>query len=143
MTMRVILLVRGSLAHGGSFAGSSGPSTGAGNVTVSGNGPRDGPYRITAGTGNQASLNASSKRGVHTTASGAQASLAGTNPASRPQPTAVKMSQPTFAVPQGENGYDDEGADADIDIKKSHAVGEEDEEEGVFEGEGKRREAWD
>lgn len=165
MTMRVILLVRGSLVAGGSFHGST-----IGHSSVSASG----------GTGAVRNANTSVNGPFHITASGpGSGARHGGKPggiASPPRPSnggsvgGAKYSQPTFAVPRPEDAYDNgkysygggggygpDGPVVDVDIKAADVADEVDdrvwqrtkEDEGGLQvigpqnETGRRKEAWE
>lgn len=168
MTMRVILLVRGSLAAGGSFHGSSAPTSGnsaslsGGGVGHTGSGsgagnraPGSAPFHITASGPGPAVSSMIGGRSMRTSKD-LSSPVPGTGPISRSSNAGNggmggmnntnKMSQPTFAVPHPGDDLDYEGTyaiDADADVKTGDVADEVDVWERNKEGAGKRTEAWE
>lgn len=172
MTMRVILLVRGSLAAGGSFHGSSAPNTtgqqsgsmsgGGVGVGAGSTGNRSAPFHITASgpgpavRGMRTSKDLSSSSPAHGTGTGtgtgagvvSRASNVGNNGGAGVGGMNNKMSQPTFAVPRPGDDLEYEPSygdmDAGVDVKAGDVADEVDVwERNKEDAPRKRTEAWE
>lgn len=124
MTMRIILLVRGSLAAGGSFHGSTAPTSsmsGGGGNTHNGTSGGQG-FHITGGANSAAGGGRS--KGTNNAVPSIPGSRGGNANSNNPigvgaGETKNKMSQPTFAIARHPRGVGSDGGDGvyDVDVE--------------------------